>query len=118
MSMETKTIEYTHLPLGEEIRALAGYYCPGKENILKYKDREVLYVTGNAALESSCCGSGCWCYANVPGYVLRWQYRTNERGLPVTEIEPVRDKADQDSIKKLIRETDPQAQGVCEIYFW
>ena len=118
MEKTRKTVEYTHLPLGEEVRALAGYYCPGQENTLTYKGRDVLYVSGNAALESSCCGTGCWCYSNVPGYVVRWKYRTNEQGLPVSEIEPVADKEEQEEIKKLLRETDPQLEGVCEIYFW
>lgn len=118
MANETKTMEYTHLKLEEDNRCIAGSYTPGKEGRMEYKGREVLYVLGQANLDSSCCGSGCWCYTNVPGYIVRYQYKTNQQGLPVSEIELIRDKEDQEEIKKRLREYEPQAQGVCEIYFW
>lgn len=110
--------EYTHLMLNEDIRAIGGYYTPAKEERLKYKGREVLYIVGQANLDSSCCGSGCWCYTNVPGYAVNWKFKINENGLPVSEIEPVTDKKEQEEIKKLIRASDSQAESVCEIYFW
>jgi hypothetical protein len=49
---------------------------------------------------------------------MKWQYRTNANGLPVTEIEPIPDKTDRTAIKKLLRESEPQAAGASEIYFW
>ena len=110
--------EYTHLKLHEDVHAISGYYTPAKEERLKYKGREVLYILGQATLDSSCCGYGCWCYTNVPGYVMKWKNKTNENGLPVSEIEPVTDKKEKEEIKKLIRAADPQAESVCEIYFW
>jgi len=58
--------EYTHLKLNEDVYAIAGYYTPQKEIRLKCNNREVLYVIGQAVIESSCCGSGSWEYAIVP----------------------------------------------------
>jgi len=118
MAEVVKTMEYTHLKIDEDVRSISGYYTPGKEGRLKYKGREVLYVLGQANLESSCCGSGCWCYSNVPGYVIKYQYKINDRGLPVSDVESITDKNDQEEIKKILRATEPLAEGVCEIYFW
>jgi len=118
MSEAVKMIEYTHSKLEEEVRSIGGAYTPGKEGKLKYKDREVLYVLGQANLDSSCCGSGCWCYSNIPGYVVNYRYKTNDKGLPVSEVEIITDKNDQEEIKKILRATEPLAEGVCEIYFW
>ncbi len=87
--------KYTHLELNKEQRFLPGYYVPTKEVRLKYEGREVLYVVGQAAIESSCCAAGNFAYVIVPGYIVSWHMERNERGLPVTEVEPVSDRATQ-----------------------
>jgi len=107
-------LEYTHLKLNEDLYCPAGYYTPQKEVRLKYNDREVLYVVGHASTESSCCGIRSWTYAIVPGYIVNWQTRINEAGLPVTEVEPISDKATRDNIKQIIRE----AESIPQIEFW
>ena len=71
---------------------------PEKEVKLKHNNREVLYVIGQAVIEASCCGGGSCGYAIVPGYILNWQNKTNEAGLPVSEVEPISDKATQENI--------------------
>ncbi len=76
-------LEYTHTKLGEDVVCAAGYYTPLKEVRLKHNDREVLYVVGRAVMESSCCGFGSLTYISVPGYIVSWQEKTNEAGLPV-----------------------------------
>ncbi|MFC2060312.1 hypothetical protein ACFLTZ_04380, partial [Chloroflexota bacterium] len=58
--------KYTHLELDEDIICIAGYYTPLKEVRLQYNNREVLYVIGQAVVDSSCCGTGSWGYALVP----------------------------------------------------
>ncbi|MFC2022551.1 hypothetical protein ACFLTL_00090 [Chloroflexota bacterium] len=107
-------LEYIHLQTGEDILCIAGYYTPAKEVRLKYNNREVLYVVGQAVIESSCCGTGHWEYALVPGYVVSWQSRTNEAGLPVSRVEPIRDKAVQDDISRTLKETE----SVSQVEFW
>ena len=93
---------------------MAGYYTPLKEVRLKYNNREALYVVGQAVIESSCCGSGSRGYAIVPGYILNWQNKTNEAGLPVSEVEPISDKLAREDINRIIKETEVNSQ----IEFW
>ena len=115
-------IKYTHLELGEEVVVgIAGYYTPQKEVRLKYNGREVLYVIGQAVIESSCaapgsyCATGSWTYAIVPGYIASWQNTMNEAGLPVSEVEPIRDEEAQESIRRAIQTNDEAASP---IGFW
>ncbi len=99
-------MEYTHLALNKEYHSISGFYVPDRENRIKYKGRDVLYVTGQACAESSCCGSGNWCYVTVPGYVINWQYKRNEAGLPVSDIETIKDQQDKDAIRQVIQEME------------
>ena len=106
--------DYTHLELNQHVDALAGYYTPLKEIRLKYNGREVLYVVGEAVVEASCCGFQNRAYVLVPGYLIHWKNKTNERGLPVSEVEPITDPQQQDNFKKIIRE----AEQIPQIDFW
>ena len=107
--------DYTHLPLNEEVRGLAGFYIPCKEVRLKYNGKEVLYVIGTSTLESTCCGGGGTCgYAVVPGFILAWQKKKNKAGLPVSEVETVADESARLEIGKAIRETE----NIGNIDFW
>ncbi len=98
--------KYTHLELNKDQKCIAGYYTPLKEVRLKYDNHEVLYVVGHAEIESSCCGAGSYGYVLVPGYIISWQNERNKDGLPVSEVEPVSDKASQNNIRGIIREAD------------
>jgi hypothetical protein len=107
-------LEYTHLPVGQDVTCIAGYYTPRREVRLKYNSREVLYVVGQAVIDSSCCGLGTWGYILVPGYIVNWHKRTNADGLPVTEVEPISDRTVQDDIRRLITE----AESIPQVEFW
>lgn len=104
------TIEYTHLPLGEDVIAFAGYYTPEKEARLNFRGREVLYVTGHIVVESAChgdtCATGSYWYAIVPGYVVKWQHRQNDAGLPITEVVPIADRETQKEIERIIQDSE------------
>jgi len=106
--------KYTHLELNEDISCVAGFYTPQKEVRLKHDDREVLYVTGRAVIESSCCGVGNWGYALVPGYIVSWQNERNDADLPVSEVESISSEAVRSSIRKIIKE----AENITQIEFW
>ncbi len=110
----TNKLEYTHPRLDEDLYCPAGYYTPQKETRLKYNNREVLYVVGHAVMESSCCGTGSWAYVLVPGYIVNWQNRTNEAGLPVSEVEPISDKGTRENMRRIIEE----AESISRIEFW
>lgn len=100
------TVEYTHLPIGVDVLAFAGYYTPEQEVRIPFRGRELLYVTGHIEVESACHGGTCtpqnYWYSAVQGYVVKWQYRKSESGLPVTEVEPVSDRETQKEIEDII----------------
>ena len=107
-------IDYTHLALNDEVECIGGFYCPEKEVKLECDGREVLYVIGQAVIESSCCGGGSWRYAIVPGFILEWQDRVNEAGLPVSELESISDEA----VRKDIRKTIQESENIYAVEFW
>ena len=88
-------LEYTHLPLGADVPAFSGYYMPEKEVRLPFNGREILYIIGQVVVETACqeitCTAGSSYYAMVPGYILRWQYRKNKEGFPLSKIEAITD---------------------------
>ena len=119
--------KYTHLPLGQDVEAFAGYYTPEREVRLNYHGREVLYVTGHVVVEATCSGESCgtgndiggtttanYWYAIVPGYILNWQGERNEAGLPVSEVELIRDAETQNEIRQIILERE----AVSRVDFW
>ncbi len=111
----TMSTRYTHLELGKDVVAgISGYYIPQKEVRLKYNGREVLYVIGQAVVESSCCGAGSWIYATVPGYIVSWQNTKNEAGLPASEVEPISDEEARDSIRRTIQ----TSEATSLVEFW
>jgi len=119
-----KTLKYTHLPLGEDVEAFAGYYTPENEVRLKHNGREVLYVTGHLMVEATCSGDSCgiadtctaadYRYAIVPGYVLRWQSERNKAGLPISEVEPIADRETLNDIRRIIL----ASEAISQVDFW
>lgn len=101
-----QTFEYAHLPLNEDVLAFAGYYTPENEVRMPFRDREILYVTGHCVIEATCSSASCeaanYWYGIVAGYVIDWQYRENESGLPVTLVEPVTDYETRREIEAII----------------
>ena len=107
---EAATLEYTHLPMGKDISAFAGYYMPEKEVRIPFREREILYVIGQVVVETACqeitCTPGSSYYAMVPGYILKWQYRRNEDGLPVSKTEPITDFKTRKQIEQILKERE------------
>lgn len=90
--------EYIHADIGEEVRFISGYYIIQEERRIKYNGRELLVVICHTILDNSCCGrTGC-CYALVPGYIVSWKSHKNDKGVDVTEVDPVRDAGEQKTI--------------------
>lgn len=114
-------VKYTHLPLGEDVEAFAGYYTPENEVRVEYGGREVLCVTGHLVIEATCCAegeTGCrtanYWYTIVPGYVVKWQGERNKDGLAVSEVEPISDREAQGDIRRIILERE----AVSRVDFW
>ncbi len=103
-------VEYTHLPLHQEITAIGGTYTLVKEARIAHRGREVLYLVGHAVFDATCCGVGGCAYGLVPGIVLGWKHSQTADGLAVSQVKPVRDLAVQQEIRRVImdREVVPQ----------
>ncbi|UCG82878.1 MAG: hypothetical protein JSW38_11960 [Dehalococcoidia bacterium] len=99
-------MDYVHQELGQEIQSISGTYTPLKELRLEHNGGDILSVIGSSVVDTACCGSGSFLYATVPGYIVAWKERTNESGLAVSQVEPVRDEATKREISKALRETE------------
>jgi len=97
--------EYTH-ELNREVRSISGGYEFEREGNLQIDGREVLYVVGNAVVDSSCCGVGGCRYALVPGYVRQFKTRQDEQGLWISEVEPIIDMATRQEITRVLKEKE------------
>ena len=94
--------EYVHQRLDQEITAIGGTYILVKEVRIPFNGREILYLVGHAAFDTTCCGAGGCAYALVPGYILRWKDRTNKDGLAISRVEPVRNRDVQEQIRQRV----------------
>ena len=97
--------EYTH-EIGREVRSISGGYEFEREGNLQIDGRKVLYVVGNAVVDSSCCGVGGCRYALVPGYVRQFKTRQDEQGLWISEVEPIIDMATRQEITRVLKEKE------------
>jgi hypothetical protein len=103
--------EYVHFELGAEVRSIGGYYTIDKETRVPYDGREVLVAFGFGAADTSCCGAGTGCrFANVVGYVLAWKTGEAPDGLPISQVEPIKDESARSAIRKLIASSEPHCQ--------
>jgi hypothetical protein len=117
MAVETVPVagaKYTHFELGKDVvTGIAGFYTPYKEVQFGFRGRQLLYVVGRAVLEASCCGTGNWLYATVPGYILGWHTSEND-GQPVSEVQPVTDRGEREEVARTIE----NAESVEVVTFW
>jgi hypothetical protein len=98
----TTTYVYAHTPQDALIEDKR--FTTTTESMLEYKGRKVLYNYAEATAISFCSASGASYAGNmiVKGYVVRWKYETNEKGEPLSEIQPVTDKAEQQEISQIL----------------
>ena len=82
--------------------AIGGHYVLVKEARLPLRGREVLYLVGHAAFDTTCCGAGGCAYALVPGFVRRWRSGVNGEGLAVSQVEPIHETDVQVQVRALI----------------
>jgi hypothetical protein len=97
--------EYTH-ELNKEIRSISGGYELDMEGKFEIDGKVVLYVVGNAIVDSSCCGVGGCRYALVPGYVRGFKTRQDEQGLWISEVEPIVDTKIRQKITRVLKEKE------------
>ena len=108
-------LKYIHHKLNQEVTSIGGRYVLVKETRLPFRGREALYLLGHAAFDG-CCGAGGCAYAVVPGYLLSWKSATNEEGLAISLVEPVRDEAAQKELRRLIKGREVVQQVMFQEY--
>ena len=106
---EKKTSIYRHAIIGEQIRAIGGYYTIVSEQRVPWQNRELLVVTAAAHVDTSCCGAGGCGYAEVPGFVVARQKSEGQ-----TEVEPICDEKQRTEIDAFLR----KKLAVLEVRFW
>ncbi len=113
MKASPTTKDYTH-ELHTEVRSISGGYELQEEGEIEIEGRIVLYAVGNAAVDSACCGTyGCY-FALVAGYLVRRHYRTNDAGIPVSEVEPIRGRQARYKIGSVLS----TLKRVTQVQFW
>ena len=100
------TKRIVHEQLGQEIIAVGGRYALVQEKRLPFRGREILYWVGYGVFDTTCCGTGGCAYALVSGFILEWKYETNEDGLAVSCVEPIRSEIIQKEVQRLIKERE------------
>jgi hypothetical protein len=108
--MEKHKREFVHPRLNHQITAIGGNYVLLKEDRAMLEGEEVLYLTGVAVFDSTCCGSGGCSYAVVPGFVRKWKHKTDDDGNPVSLVTPVTDEFVRKKIKAMIFKKEPVYQ--------
>lgn len=95
--------DYVHLPEGEDIGPTGRAYGVF-EGILTYEGRRVLFLDVEARGASFCDGSHAAHVGgiNVKGYIMKWKYRKNERGEPISHIEPIERDTDRRELASII----------------
>lgn len=105
---------FIHQPLNTEITSIGGHYLFTKEVRIPFNNRDILYVTGCAVFDTTCCGAGGCAFANVPGHVLCWKEKTDSNGLFVSAVEHVTDIKIQNEIREIIRKNE----GITQVNFY
>ncbi|MCU0844131.1 MAG: hypothetical protein MUC76_04315 [Spirochaetes bacterium] len=93
---------FTHPKIGEEIGSISGHYSFLHEGVIVYRERELLYYTGFAVADSSCCGSGACVFCLVAGFIKDRHTADDGR----TEVDPVTDSIERKEIEDILKEKE------------
>ena len=110
MKREKDHYDFIHPNLHQEIQAIGGHYVFAKEIKLSFEKEEVLVLIGIGVIDRSCCGVGGCIYALVPGFIRKWQYKTNKEGQLISQVTPIHDKSIQEKIRALVVKSETVTQ--------
>lgn len=102
-------MEFVHLPLQEEVDFFSGSYWISGEDKIPYEGREVLCLIRDTTSFTTCSAAGCGTQFEgfrsilIPGFVQRYRYDKNEKGLEVSEVEPIKDEDTKRAIREVVR---------------
>ncbi len=113
MDSDTKLQDFSHPELNVQVTAIGGSYVLFKESRLRFNDEEILYLVGTAIFDTTCCGTGGCAYALVPGFIRKWQYKTDKNSRPVSRVKSI----SEERIRKKIREMIFKKESVYQVDF-
>lgn len=113
MNSDTKLQDFSHPELNVQVTAIGGSYVLFKEVRLSFNDEEILYLVGTAIFDTTCCGTGGCAYALVPGFIRKWQYKTDANSRPVSQVKQIA----QERLRKKIREMIFEKESVHQVDF-
>ncbi len=102
--------EFIHIKHGEEGVGLPWPYTIVSEERIRYKDKEILYIIAESLAGSVCVGIGTVRFIYISGYIIAWHIKLDNKGRPVSVVEPLKNTDDQIRIKKIIAERFPSLQ--------
>jgi hypothetical protein len=103
MMNKKQYFEYVHRDLGPTVTAIGGHYHFDREVQIAFRGRPVLYLSGYALYDSTCCGVGGCGYALVQGFVEKWKYRNDPEGFPISRVEEIDGPDAQAEIGRLLQ---------------
>jgi hypothetical protein len=103
-SQNQGTATYIHAHIASDPVLDEKRFTSATEHTLDYKGRKVLYCYSEASAISFCSASGANYAGNmtVKGYVVRWKYGASENGEALSEIEPIKDRKEQEEISQIL----------------
>jgi len=105
--------DFSHPELNVQVTAIGGSYFMLKEARLQLNGEDILYLVGTAIFDTTCCGTGGCAYALVPGFIRKWQYKTDANGRPVSRVKSVSERR----LRKKIREMIFKKESVHQVNF-
>ena len=113
MDSDTGLQDFSHPELNVQVTAIGGSYFMLKEDRLPFNDEEILYLVGTAIFDTTCCGTGGCAYALVPGFIRKWQYKTDANSRPVSRVKSI----SEERTRKKIREKIFKNESVHQVDF-
>jgi len=101
---------HVHPVLDEPVTAIGGYYELTSEHTLVHAERTVLYATGFAEVDSSCCGVDGCAFAVVSGFLVEADIGDDDRGNRRCAVERVRDEDAKRAIRQQLEAAHPITQ--------
>jgi hypothetical protein len=99
---------YVH-ELNREIRSISGRYVLEKEERISHRGRDMYMRWGRAPWRHHGAASGVQVCAG-PWGVSKWKCQTDDRGLPLSEVEPISDPVIREELRRIILEKEDVSQ--------
>jgi hypothetical protein len=100
---------YTH-ELNTQVQSISGYYELEREERMEVGGKAILYSVGSGVVDNSCCGQGGCRFAVVSGSIRKFKAYQNEKGLWVSEVEPIMESECRKEIIRRLKDKEQVTQ--------